>query len=1855
MGLLQIGLALRSQDPISSLEYFIDTDPGYGAATQVAITSGTTINEGFTINTSSLSLGFHTLFIRAQNSTGDWGIPESRLIYVDPSGVGMVNIQSLEYFIDDDPGYGSGTAFSAFTSAQVVSEMESINTSSLSTGFHTLFVRAQDDGGGWGIPESRLIYVDPSGTGIVNIQSLEYFIDDDPGYGSGTSFTAFTAAQVISEMESINTSGLSIGFHTLYIRAQAEGGSWGIPESRLIYVDPSGTGTVNIDQLEYFIDDDPGYGSGTAFTAFTAAQVVNETEAINTSSLSIGFHTLFIRARADGGSWGIPESRLIYVDPSGAGMVNVESLEYFFDDDPGYGNGTAFTAFTANEVVSQMEALPTSSLTLGFHRLFVRASAEGGSWGIPESRLVYVDQSGPGLTIVDKLEYFIGDDPGYGNGTDIPVTSGTSINEVFSVLSASLVVGENQITIRARDENGQWGIGETRTFSNYAPSRELDSVSLVSIYNHTDGTNWTNSSNWLSTDIDNWFGVTVSSGRVSALDLNNNSLAGVLPESFGYLEEAVTLDLSSNQLSDSVPSSIDLLINLSQLTLDDNDLSIFPNVTLASLNMLNLDSNALQFGALEPYSSIGTFTYNNQARLSSDLDTLVDVGATFDQTFDVSGDNNVYQWTLGGTTISGATSNSLNFQINPIDTGTYVLEVTNTTLPDLTLSSGALTYSVPILQADSVLLVSLYNGTDGTNWTDNTGWLSDNLANWAGVTLLNDRVSEINLSGNALSGEAPTDLLHLEELSQMNLSNNSLTAIPDLSGLSGLSGYDVSSNQLEFDDLEPNAAISGLVYSPQSEITEDRDTLHAVDETLTFAITTGGTNTYQWTRDGGSITGETNSSLTFSSPGFSDEGTYRLEVMNSTLPDLTLSTGDINLAINALVRDSTALVAFYNALGGTSWTDNSNWLTGNLNTWTGVTVDGSKVTQLALPSNNLQGEIPDNLARVDQLQVVDLSNNVLTGLPDLSSLSQATSIDISANELEFDDLEVNTSLESILTYSPQAELSADGDTLVSFASSIDLYVSTGGANNSYQWLLDNSAISGETNDTISLDQVSFEDEGEYLLQITNSSFPDLTLESGLFVVNVTSLNRDSTALVSLYDNLNGVNWPNQENWLSGTVGSWQGVVVSDDKVVGLNLAGNNLSGTVPSDLLEIDQLDSLNLSGNAIVGLPVLTSLSSATKINISENNIDFGDLEGNESIESILTYSPQANLTDDRELLTEIGEQAVFTVAEESTGASYQWQRDEVDIDGETSLSLTVDDTQFDDEGFYALQATHPNFPDLLLSSGKFQLKVSSLGRDRIALLNIYEATGGSEWTSDANLWPDQDIEDWFGIMIQNNRVVEIDLDNTGLMGELPSDINDIRNLVNVDLASNQLSGIPTIDGLDQLTSLNVVDNLLDFGDLEPNINVVGISYAPQKPFGESTAILSPKGSDVLLDRSVEGSANVYSWTIDGPVASGVVDGVTDGTYTVSNIDYSNMGTFEVSVTNENVPDLTLQSQPFDALATVEISLLPLYRDIDDELTILDEGVAQLHRVTGLGGFDSLTAVDLSGSEVIFGEVVLDDYLISINTDSLLIRQKDTRTDSVRVLPSYYRSSFLWEEADTIFLRDRLEDTLFLQQRPRVDLDGDGEVGLLVESDFLDNEKSVARVEARRKVKRAGCSLRRRRRAGGGRPQNDDEFELVAYKETDDEGRVTFENLPPDTYRLNIEYPGIPMDPNTFIEFEVGANGLENNTLELEATVTEEGIAVELVEELGFLREYFKELKIYPNPVQEELHITYEKLVSNQVTVQVLNLRGQLIQETEVPAGVGRSLTLNLLDLESGIYLLRFVDRTYRIPSIVTYKLIKD
>ena len=79
---------------------------------------------------------------------------------------------------------------------------------------------------------------------------------------------------------------------------------------------------------------------------------------------------------------------------------------------------------------------------------------------------------------------------------------------------------------------------------------------------------------------------------------------------------------------------------------------------------------------------------------------------------------------------------------------------------------------------------------------------------------------------------------------------------------------------------------------------------------------------------------------------------------------------------------------------------------------------------------------------------------------------------------------------------------------------------------------------------------------------------------------------DRAALVAIYNSTNGDNWNTNRNWLSDEpIGTWHGVTTNDDgRVSLLNLWGNNLTGTLPAELGDLEQVQTLRFEYNHISG-----------------------------------------------------------------------------------------------------------------------------------------------------------------------------------------------------------------------------------------------------------------------------------------------------------------------------------------------------------------------------------------------------------------------------------------------------------------------------------------------------------------------------------------------------------------------------------------------------------------------------------------------------------------------------------------------
>lgn len=507
----------------------------------------------------------------------------------------------------------------------------------------------------------------------------------------------------------------------------------------------------------------------------------------------------------------------------------------------------------------------------------------------------------------------------------------------------------------------------------------------------------------------------------------------------------------------------------------------------------------------------------------------------------------------------------------------------------------------------------------------------------------------------------------------------------------------------------------------------------------------------------------------------------------------------------------------------------------------------------------------------------------------------------------------------------------------------------------------------------------------------------------------------------------------------------------------------------------------------------------------------------------------------------------------------------------------------------------------------------------DSLALQAFYNATGGPNWTTRTN-WLSGNISTWFGVTVAGNEITAISLPNNNLIGTVPPDALTLDKLTTLNVSGNSITSIPDLSTLPLLTALNISNNKLDFASLEYNMDVAGIDYSNQKPIViAADSILVASGEDYTLTTSIGGTANQYQWRRNGNSLANS----TDSDIFVEAIGRQNMGGYSVEVTSSLVPTLTLTTVPVNILATATLSgklLMPA--------APASAGIVRLLRVTASNGYDTIKtqAINTDGTYS-FNQIVLDDYQIVGFADTLVTNQK-------LALPTYYPSTLYWEEADTLFVENSLTDLDIVSQlEPTEPLVADGAIVGIVQED----DGTGSRTEKNSRVGGAGVSARRAQGTGRGK----EILELVAYVFTDENGAFSISGLPPNDYRINIQYPGYPMDETSFIDIPIGSTPLDE-TVNVEATVADGKISVRQLVITSIEGDNYK-AEAYPNPASGAITISFED-TAPQRSVSLMDARGKNVVTKSAP---GLSVKMEMGLLEPGFYLVKVTDAGNEVKII--------
>jgi hypothetical protein len=446
--------------------------------------------------------------------------PNPTTVLVDPGVTVTANfsdalngnsvVDKAELVIDDlSVGVGTSTmtfSSSAFgTGPTVTGATALIPTSVLTTltqGLHTIFVRAHDVNGNWGVVGSTTLTLSSTGaatTGVVltpnptkgstsvavsasgddsglggTITAAEFFVDATGANGSGTVMTlAATGAVSTSETGTIPAgavTALAEGRHTVLVHTKDSYGLWG----------PYASADLVIDRTMPTLD--------------SAAVVPAVTDGTNGSPSDP--NDLRINAT--------------FTDPvSNAVNAPIAAAEGFLDSPGADGTGVTFVALdgTFNSAHEDTYGLvPLSQLTglaNGPHQVLVHARDAAGNWG-PLVAATFTLQRGPvvsaltaspnpvvsnaTLTLtatatssnstVTAAEWYDGTDPGVGHGTAMTV-SGSALSA--NIAPGTLAVGTHTLWVRAKNALGKWGTPVSVTVTVQAPPNAIFADAFASL------------------------------------------------------------------------------------------------------------------------------------------------------------------------------------------------------------------------------------------------------------------------------------------------------------------------------------------------------------------------------------------------------------------------------------------------------------------------------------------------------------------------------------------------------------------------------------------------------------------------------------------------------------------------------------------------------------------------------------------------------------------------------------------------------------------------------------------------------------------------------------------------------------------------------------------------------------------------------------------------------------------------------------------------------------------------------------------------------------------------------------------------------------------------------------------------------------------------------------------------------------------------------------------------------------------------------------------------------------------------------------------------------------------------------
>ena len=735
---------------------------------------------------------------------------------------------------------------------------------------------------------------------------------------------------------------------------------------------------------------------------------------------------------------------------------------------------------------------------------------------------------------------------------------------------------------------------------NLDPIPQKEYEALIAIYNKMGGSKW--STKWDVTKGNNvhegWYGVALENGHVVSINLYNNNLSGNIPVEIGDFSKLRILNLSNyydyynRNISGDIPTEIGKLTNLEELYIYNQSLTgelafwidklerlkviqLYNNYLtgslpesiqkLTNLQDLNLGINKLEGGIPDRLGNLQYLQYlnlsNNQFKgtIPESLNDLPSITTLYlnNNMFDAMETKLPYQPHI-----------TVNIQNQKI-------------VKDKILISGEdyVVYDLPI--------VSRYDHTRGDLYAANSFYVYVDNSKFP-VALKATEMGRLSIPRSYFN----------------NLKTDSKIKLEQADG-------SAKGTTIEFDEFYIGKPVDDKEYQALVDLYNSADgenwtypwdvSKNNLDERMWYGVVVEDGHVVKLELQNNRLKGELKESLGQLT------SLKQLSLYNNNL------TGNIPTSLGTL--DSLTNVYLY-----------KNKFTGNIPS---SLFDLKNLKELLFNSNQLSGDISDKIATLSKLKVLNISDNSFEGtIPDaLFKLPAIKLLDVSLNKYyNMNQAFSYASDVSIYLESQNVEMSdfvlVEGTSVKAKSIKLNQYdkiAHSFDAKNKFELYVDDEMIgqSEIIEDGFIIFNVTLkgydETDNVYVIQRNGSAYGTTIYYKG--VKDASQIQIEETeylALVSLYNALDGANWTNKWDVSQNNInsGEWYGVNFSNGHITGLELESNKLSGNLPDIFKDLPYLTDFNIAVNSVKGnIPAsLMNLESLNKVVLSDNALSAMD-----------------------------------------------------------------------------------------------------------------------------------------------------------------------------------------------------------------------------------------------------------------------------------------------------------------------------------------------------------------------------------------------------------------------------------------------------------------------------------------------------------------------------------------------------------------------------------------------------------------------------------------------------------------------